>query len=285
MVESTSRVRSGDVVLDVRTRGAGPVVVMVHGFPDTQQVWSGVAERLADDFTVVTYDVRGAGCSTAPPRHDGYRRERLVDDLVAVLDATAPQAPVHLMGHDWGSVQLWEAVLTEADDHRLRGRLASFTSISGPPLDLLGHYLRSNLRRRRLGRVADQARRSWYVGAFQVPLLPELLLSAGPGVARAVLERTEDVRFGPTFVTDVRHGINLYRQNVGLPARGLRHTSVPVQLLVPLQDRYLSPALYEDLPAMVARLTRVDLDAGHWVVRHRPDEVAQAVAKHISGQM
>lgn len=281
MADGSSRVRSGDVVLDVRVRGTGPAVVLVHGFPDTQDVWTAVAERLAADFTVVTYDVRGAGRSTAPPRHDGYRRERLVDDLVAVLDATVPDGPVHLVGHDWGSVQLWEAVLTEADDPRLRGRLASFTSISGPPLDLVGHYFRHHLRRRDLGRVLDQARRSWYVGAFQVPLVPELVLSAGPGLARTAIERLEHVRFGPTFVTDVRHGINLYRQNVGLPARGLRHTSVPVRLVVPLRDRYLSPALYEDLPAMVERLSRVDVDASHWVVRHEADTVARTVADHV----
>lgn len=281
MADGSSRVRSGDVVLDVRVRGTGPAVVLVHGFPDTQGVWDDVAARLAADHTVVTYDVRGAGCSTAPPRHDGYRRERLVDDLVAVLDATVSDDPVHLVGHDWGSVQLWEAVLTEADDPRLRGRLASFTSISGPPIDLLGHYFRHNVRRRRLGRVLDQARRSWYIGAFQVPLVPELVLSAGPGLARSAIERLEDVRFGPTFVTDVRHGINLYRQNVGLPARGLRRTSVPVRLVVPLRDRYLSPALYEDLPAMVERLSRVDVDAGHWVVRHEAETVARTVAEHV----
>jgi pimeloyl-ACP methyl ester carboxylesterase len=256
---------------------------MVHGFPDTQQVWSSVARHLQADFTVVTYDVRGAGRSTAPARPDGYRRERLVDDLVAVLDATVPTGPVHLVGHDWGSVQLWEAVLTEAQDPRLRGRLASFTSISGPPLDLFAHYFRHHLRRRRLRRVADQARRSWYVGAFQVPLLPELLMTTGPGpgVARTVIERLERVEFGPTFSTDVRHGINLYRQNLGLPSGPLRHTSVPVQLLVPRHDRFLSPALYEDLPAMAPRLTRRDLDAGHWVVVHRAEDVAQAVAEHV----
>ncbi len=277
------QVRSGEVLLDVLERGTGPVVVLVHGFPDTQEVWRDVATRLEPCHTVVTYDVRGAGGSTAPSGRGGYRRERLVDDLVAVLDAVAgPATAVHLVGHDWGSVQLWEAVLTEADDPRLHGRIASFTSISGPPLDLFGHYFRDNLKHRRARRVADQARRSWYVGAFQVPVVPELLLSAAPGVVRSAIERSERVRFGPTFVTDVRHGINLYRQNVGAAGHGLRRTSVPVQLLVPLRDRFLSPALYADLPAMAPRLTRLEVDAGHWVVKHEADAVARAVAEHVA---
>ncbi|MDP9443295.1 MAG: alpha/beta fold hydrolase, partial [Actinomycetota bacterium] len=127
------RVRSGEVDLAVREYGdpAAPPLLAVHGYPDTQVLWEPVAARLADRFRVVTYDVRGAGESTAPRDRDGYHVDRLVDDVVAVLDAVARrstvQRPVHLLGHDWGSVQLWEVVTREQRDDRLRGRLASYT--------------------------------------------------------------------------------------------------------------------------------------------------------------
>ena len=114
------------MVIERRVRGAGlslfvteygergrPTVVLVHGFPDTSAVWEPVADRLASDLHVVAYDVRGAGRSDATRERDGYALATLVDDLDAVLDQTSPDAPVHLVAHDWGSVQGWEAVTTK----------------------------------------------------------------------------------------------------------------------------------------------------------------------------
>lgn len=134
--------------LAVREWGDGdthrPTVVLVHGYPDTSAVWLAVAERLAARYHVVAYDVRGAGASAAPSGTEAYRLERLVEDLAAVIDATtaaAPDRPVHLVGHDWGSIQGWEAVTTEP----LAGRIASFTSISGPWLANVSYGLRKRM--------------------------------------------------------------------------------------------------------------------------------------------
>src|SRR5689334_2514388 len=120
---SATRIASTDVELSLQVSGPedAPVVVLVHGFPDNRRVWERVVEILETDHRVATYDVRGAGESTAPPSRSGYRMGRLIDDLVAVLDEVAPDGrPVHLVGHDWGSNQLWSAVLREATDARLR---------------------------------------------------------------------------------------------------------------------------------------------------------------------
>ncbi|MGH3392942.1 MAG: alpha/beta fold hydrolase, partial [Actinomadura sp.] len=133
----TVRTVHGDgVELAVQERGdtEHPTVLLVHGYPDTQAVWAPVAARLADRFHVVTYDVRGAGGSSVPSGTEPYRFEHLMNDLRAVLDAVRPGDPVHLVGHDWGSIQSWEAVTTMAD------RFASFTSISGPCLDHVAHW-------------------------------------------------------------------------------------------------------------------------------------------------
>src|SRR3954469_10788864 len=88
---TTKRIRSGEVTLAVREHspaGAGrPTVVLVHGYPDQQDTWDTLVRRLAlDDWHVVTYDVRGAGESDAPRDRASYCTDRLVDDLVAVLD-------------------------------------------------------------------------------------------------------------------------------------------------------------------------------------------------------
>ena len=121
------RVSAGEVELAVVEAGdpTRPTLLFLHGYPDSKEVWEPVMARLATRYHVVAYDIRGAGASTAPaPGAAGYRLERLEDDLLLVLDALAPYGPVHLVGHDWGSVQGWEF----ATSPRLRGGLASFTS-------------------------------------------------------------------------------------------------------------------------------------------------------------
>lgn len=282
---TATTIASSDVRLNVRIDGndRGPVVVLVHGFPDNQRVWDRVVPLLTPDFRVVTYDVRGAGGSTPPSSRAGYRMSKLIGDLAAVIDHAAPDGrPVHLVGHDWGSVQSWEAVMRESLDARLTGRIASYTSISGPGLDLFGHFLRSNLRRGRFVTVGRQLAHSWYIAAFQLPVLPEVTFSRFGGRIRTLLARRQHLdepHWGESFAEDARHGVNLYRAN-GLSFRRTT-TSVPVQLMVPTKDAFLSPAIYSDIAEFAPDLRRVDVVAGHWVVRTQPGLIADIVRGFI----
>jgi pimeloyl-ACP methyl ester carboxylesterase len=291
----THSVRSDGVTLAVRDypNPDAPTVVLVHGYPDTQVMWEPVASRLADEhhLRVVTYDVRGAGESTAPADRTGYRTERLVDDLVAVMNhATGADGPVHLVGHDWGSSQLWDAVTTEDSDVRLRGRLRSFTSISGPSLDHIAYALRRARNERDLNLLLRQGLHSWYVYAFHLPWVPEQLWRRGETQMRRRLAAAERIGDGShwadTFPEDAANGLNLYRANV---QRRMRHprpgkTSVPVQLIVPRHDRYIIPEIYDHLADFVPELTRVDVDAGHWVALQQPDTVAELIAGFVRKQ-
>lgn len=279
-------VASSGVHLNVRSSGHidGPTVILVHGFPDNQEVWDRVVPLLEPHFHVVTYDVRGAGGSTAPDSRKGYRISRLVDDLVAVIERVRPDGgPVHLVGHDWGSVQLWAAVMREGTDQRLANRIASFTSISGPGLDLLGHFFASGLRNRELGKVGKQFAHSWYILAIQLPFLPEMAFRRFGGRIRAAMTRNQQLRgsahWAETFNEDGANGVNLYRAN------GLRHTKgttkVPVQLLVPTKDAFLTPAIYADVAQFAPDVRRIDIVASHWVVRTHPEIVAGKIAAFV----
>lgn len=281
-------VRSSGVDLAVRSVGdpPAPTIVLVHGFPDTQAMWDLVVEHLRDDFHVVTYDVRGAGESTAPSSRAGYRMDRLVDDLVAVIEHVRPDGgAVHLVGHDWGSVQSWGSVLREESDPRLRGRLASYTTISGPALPHFGRFLRDAARHRRWRPLVKQLGHSWYIGAFQLPAVPELVFRRFGGRLRKYLSESQRLgraaHWAPTFAEDGAHGVNLYRANSGgVASTGVR-TRVPVQLIVPRFDAFLSPDLYDELPSFVDHLTRVDLPAGHWVPRTHPDVIADHIKAFV----
>ncbi len=140
MIRDTLSVEAGDVRLAVYVSGPhdAPPVVLVHGYPDSAAVWEPVRAQLDARYRVISYDVRGAGASDAPASRAAYRLERLAADLAAVADAPGGARPFHLVGHDWGSIQSWEAVT----DPAFRGRIASYTSISGPCLDHASFGLR-----------------------------------------------------------------------------------------------------------------------------------------------
>ncbi|MFH8219337.1 SDR family oxidoreductase [Streptomyces sp. NPDC018057] len=285
------RVRSGEVELCVAELGdpGRPTVVLVHGYPDSKEVWSEVAGRLRDRFHVVLYDVRGHGRSTAPrPLRGGFTLDKLTDDFLAVADAVSPDEPVHLVGHDWGSVQSWEFVTVA----RTEGRIASFTSMSGPSLDHFGHWINSRLTRptpRRVGQLLGQGAKSWYVGVLHTPALPELAWR-GPLGKRwpKLLQRLEQVPAGdyPTasLPQDAAHGAWLYRDNVRTRLRRPRpdaRAHAPVQLIVPAGDVFLSERLYDDLEQWVPHLVRRTLPARHWVPRTRPDRLADWITEFV----
>jgi pimeloyl-ACP methyl ester carboxylesterase len=282
------------VQLSVATWGAGgdPTVVLVHGYPDTHAVWVPVAELLAArGMRVVAYDVRGAGASDAPADLEAYRLDHLVGDLRAVLDDISPDRPVHLVGHDWGSIQAWHALA----DERLDGRIASYTSISGLPLDHAARWLRDRARRGRFVVLGRQALRSSYVGAFHVPGVAaaarrsQRLLGRTRGRWAATLQRVDGARTGPewpapSFGRDLGHGMALYRANFRdrlRRRRPPRPTPVPVLLVQPTRDRFVPAWLFEGIEAVAPDVRRVDVDAHHWVPRSHPAELAELIAEHV----
>ncbi|MGW7362185.1 SDR family oxidoreductase [Streptomyces sp. NPDC054841] len=285
-------VRTGGIELCVAELGdeMQPTVLLVHGYPDSKEVWSEVASRLAERFHVVLYDVRGHGRSTAPvPLRGGFTLEKLTDDFLAVADAVSPDRPVHLVGHDWGSVQSWEFVTVK----RTEGRIASFTSMSGPSLDHFGHWIKQRMSRptpRRVGQLLGQGAKSWYVYMLHTPVLPELAWR-GPLGKRwpKILERVEKVPAGdyptPSLPSDAANGAWLYRDNVRARLRRPRsdaYAHAPVQLITPTGDAFLSERLYDDLAQWAPQLVRRTLPAKHWIPRTRPDQLAVWITEFVT---
>jgi NAD(P)-dependent dehydrogenase (short-subunit alcohol dehydrogenase family)/pimeloyl-ACP methyl ester carboxylesterase len=288
-----SRVDAGDVKLAVTERGdpAQPTIVLVHGYPDTSGIWDELADLLAGRFHVVSYDVRGAGSSTAPGSPAGYAFDRLTADLETVIAEVSPDRPVHLIGHDWGSMQCWEAVSTP----RLAGRVASFTSMSGPSLDQARAWLRRRALRspRGLADLAGQLGRSWYIGFFQLPVLPELAWRSGLGRSWGRILRAGGIEPRPghpadTITQDAVNGLSLYRAN--MPRRMARpqpsRVDIPVQVVVATRDRFIGEQTQLSARGYTPRLWLRRARAPHWIPRTHAPQLARWItefAAHVDG--
>ena len=283
---SEQKVASAGVHLSVRSSGHldGPTVILIHGFPDNHSTWDLVVPLLEPHFHVVTYDVRGIGDSSAPADRKDFGIDRLVDDLIAVIDRVRPDGqPVHLVGHDWGAVQAWAAVMREATDPRLSGRIASYTPIACPGLDLFGHFVKTGVKERAVGRILRQLSHSWYIGFFQLPFLPELTFRRLGKRIHQNLARTQKLgssaQWSDTFARDGANGVNLYRANRLQFTHGT--TKVPVRLVVPTKDAFLSPAVYDGVALFAPDSERIDVVAGHWIIRTHPEIVAEKIIEHV----
>lgn len=279
-----------------------PVLVCVHGYPDNASLWSSVAEQLSEDFEVITYDVRGSGESDHPDNTSAYALDRLQEDFEAVLDLVAPPPPpdapsdpaptdlasadrpiqptnsasggraVHVLAHDWGSIQAWQPVTAP----ELQSRIASFTSISGPSLDHAGYFIR------RWDRAAiKQLLHSWYIFYFHLPWLPETAWRQG--WAQRVFNRIErqddnDHR----SIADHVNGMKLYRANVRrhLLNPEERRTDIPVLAVSPEDDPFVTTALQTEIARWAPNLTVKVVRGGHWLPRKNPGLVAELVREH-----
>jgi pimeloyl-ACP methyl ester carboxylesterase len=147
----------------------GPLVVLLHGFPEFWYGWRHQIQPLANaGFRVVVPDQRGYNASDKPGPVNAYRLERLTRDVEELVETLAPDDPgtepaADVVGHDWGAFVAWWLALHYPERVRRLGVL----NVPHPTV------FRQTLRH-----SWDQRLRSWYVAAFQVPRVPEVLFQA-----------------------------------------------------------------------------------------------------------
>ncbi|RDI63623.1 alpha/beta fold hydrolase [Nocardia pseudobrasiliensis] len=238
-------------------------LVLVHGLTDTQHIWKPVARMLADSFHVVTYDVRGHGRSAKATRPHHYRLECLTEDLYAVLDAISPDRPVHLAGHGWGAIQVWEALT----DPRANTRIVSATALGNPGLDPIAHALRE----KRFPRT-----RWWRLPGLGWLVLGRRLLR-WPRIRRAP---RADLAVAPA---DLLAGARIAAANLPHRLRNPRERRIaaPIQLIVDRADAAVLPAAGAHVRRVVDRLWCYRLPADHWLPITEPLLVVEAIANFI----
>lgn len=267
-----------DVIDDGPTEGA--VVVLLHGYPQDASAWNGVVPHLhGAGLRTLALQQRGYSTDSRPDRVSDYRIGKLVGDVLALLDAAGVDS-AHVVGHDWGGAVAWALAASHPE------RVASLVVLSTPhPMAL-----------RRALRRGDQARRSWYLLAYQLPWLPEQLMArfvrrgglVRTGLpddhARAYAERLGGAR-------DMRGPIHWYRAALrpsgGLlgPAAGNGEISVPTTYVWGSRDPFLGRDAAEESGEHVTGDYRfVEVQTGHWLPERKPELVAEQILRRVVGE-
>ncbi|MCV7385450.1 alpha/beta fold hydrolase [Mycolicibacter longobardus] len=259
------------LIFDVRDAGPpdGPVVVLLHGFPQRNDSWNGVIDRLtAAGYRCLAPNQRGYSPGARPPRRRDYRMSELVADVGALIDASGARR-VHLVGHDWGAAVAW-AVAADMPE-----RVATVSPVSVPHL---AAFLKSLV-------TSSQGLASWYMGFFQLPWLPEWLMTRGGatraakalqrgGLTAAAAERDGRAMVEPGALTG---GLNWYR---GMPLSDVqaitRRVAVPTMYVWSDRDFALRAKAAHNTARYIDADYRFEILPGvsHWIPDAEPDRLA-----------
>lgn len=281
------------VKLHYAEAGSGDLVMLLHGFPEFWYSWRHQIEALAPHFHVVAPDMRGYNLSDKPPRPEDYRIEVMVEDVIGLLDHFGAKK-ASIVGHDWGASVTW----TLAQKHP--ERVSKLAALQVPPAPVW----RANM-------TVKQFLRSWYMLFFQIPGLPESLISKNDfasirkvfkeSVGRKDSFSDEDIERYVEALRQpgsVKAGIDYYRGNIRrLVARmnkrgakgNLSHgrIRVPTLFIYGEQDHAVVPATVRNVRAFIdAPYFELRIpDAGHWVQNEAPDEVNEALLKFLTAEI
>jgi pimeloyl-ACP methyl ester carboxylesterase len=239
---------------------SGPLVVLLHGFPDCWITWKRQLIALGQaGFRAVAPDLRGYGDSDKPKRVRDYALSELTADIDALI-ADLGRERAHVVGHDWGGAVAWQLAMT----HPERVRQIALLNVPHP------------VRMKQGLRTLRQLRKSWYFFYFQLPYLPESHFT--PERMRRVHRRMlsdEDAEVVVRAMRDPRGPLHYYRAALRYPAP-VKRVDAPALVIWGVDDPWLGAELADPPRALVpnVRVERVS-NASHWVHADAPDRVGE----------
>jgi epoxide hydrolase 4 len=261
--------------------GAGPLVLLLHGFPEFWWGWHRQLPALAAaGFRVVAPDMRGYNLSAKPKGAGSYRVATLVQDMVALVRHLG-ETRAHVAGHDWGGVVAWRLALEHPE---LVDRLVV---VNAPHPAVFARELRR----------PRQLLRSWYAVFFQLPLLPEAVFRANGYATLERIFRRGPARPGAYSEDDIRRYreaisrpgaltamLNYYRtfaRSLGRRSRSAggertRIVTRPTLVIWGERDQALGIHNLDGLEEYVPDLRVERLpEASHWVLADAPERVSE----------
>lgn len=301
---------TGHARLRAVVEGEGPLVIMVHGFPESWYSWRHqIGPVAAAGFTACAIDVRGYGGSDKPEAIEAYSLEALTADVAGVADALQPDAPAILLGHDWGAPIVWNTILSRPERFRAVAAL-SVPFVGVPPRPFTETFRRAFTEKGRFfyqewfqepGRAEAEAERDIrdFLRKFYYAISGDAPPGAFPDKAAdaTLLEGVADPGIFPAWLTDadldyyvaefeasgLRGPLNRYRNHerdfVWAQPFAERRIEAPALYIGGEKDPATSlfGALPDPIAAMRPFVPNVEghilPGCGHWTQQERPEEV------------
>jgi len=263
-------VESNGVKLHYVTLGKGPLVVLLHGFPDYWYSWRAQMPELAKHFQVVALDLRGYNLSDQPKGVENYTIDKLVADVDAVLKHFKQEKAI-VAGHDWGGMIAWSYAMAHPE------KVDRLIVLNLPHPKCLQRELANN---------PEQQKNSQYARNFQQPgaaafLTPETL-------AFWVKDPEARKQYIEAFRRSSMEGmLNYYKANYPREPykddREFPRVKCPILMIHGLKDIYLLPGALNDTWKHVdGELTLVTLpEAGHFVQQDAPEKVTRTMLRWL----
>ncbi|MEE8410576.1 MAG: alpha/beta hydrolase [Myxococcota bacterium] len=266
--------------------GVGPLVLLLHGFPDFWYTWRRqIPALVAAGFRVVAPDLRGYNVSDKPKSVSSYRMSALTGDIVGLISHLGEKRAT-LVGHDWGGAIAWDTAL------RHPAVVDNLVILNAPYPTLFLRKVRS----------LRQLTKSWYILFFQLPWLPEAVLKAGSFAVVERMLRNDTLRSDAFTDEDITYYKRALGQRGALTAminyyraafhprsfdrqRLASHIDAPTLLIWGEEDRFLDKSLTEGLEEWVndLRVERIP-HASHWVHADAPEKVNHLMVDFLQHQ-
>jgi pimeloyl-ACP methyl ester carboxylesterase len=257
----------------VQDEGEGTPILLLHGFPDTGNLWRHqLPVLLQSGYRVIIPDLRGRGRSERPEEVSAYRLSLIAQDVGAILDRLGIDR-AHVVGHDWGAAVAWRVAATMPE------RVSRLVAISvGAP----GATSRPSL---------EELQKGWYRLLFLMPGVESLLQRDEWSLLRLFLREASDVESYIRTLSEpgaLTAGLNWYRANLSLDALGARATRAPM-IRARTMGIWSSGDAYLTEEAMTGSAQRVSggwryerLPGSHWIPLDQAESLNQLLLEFLA---
>ncbi len=275
----TLDIQTNGVRLHVKTSGpkSGPLVILLHGFPEMALSWKHYIDQLGDQgYRVLAPDQRGYGKSEKPEGRLAYRTENLAADVIGLLDHEQKETATIIV-HDWGAAVAWWTALQFSD----RVERLVILNVPHPSVFM-----------KRLFTDFGQLRRSWYMFFFQLPYLPEKMVFSPQGMAGQIKKSIRSKAIADELLPEYREAwsqpeaqtamISWYRAMfLGRPPKQQR-LSMPVLVIWGKKDPFLKFEMaYESMAFCNDGRVEMIENAGHFVQHDALPEVSKLISEFL----
>lgn len=275
----------GEIKLHYVKHGSGPLIIMLHGFPEFWYSWRHQIAELSKYYTVVAPDMRGYGDSDKPEGVKNYRPDKVAGDIINLIKHLGYEK-AHIVAHDWGGGIAWNIAQHHPEV------IDKLVVLNCPIPAVLGKHLRSNW---------TQIKKSWYMFFFQLPWLPEKRMSSNLPVffkralrgwaknkqafSREDIDKYVEAFSKPYALTGA---INYYRAAfrslLKKENRAVKPISVNTLVLWGEDDEALGKELTYDMEKYFTNGFKIEYfeNCSHWIQHDYPDKVNQSILNFIT---